>query len=500
MEKLLELRNINKSFPGVKALDDISVTFEAGTVHSLMGENGAGKSTLMKCLFGIYSKDSGEILLQGKQVSFSSTSEAMHSGIAMVHQELNQVHTRSVMENLWLGRYPRFAKIKGTVDSAKMYKNTLDIFAEINVEIDPKAIISTLSVAERQMLEIAKAVSFNAKIIVLDEPTSSLSDTEVEKLFKIIELLKKRGCAIIYISHRMNEILAISDYITVMRDGKHIATELASKLSTTDIIKLMVGRELSAVYPAKTNVVGAPILEVDNFTCESRNVKDVSLTLKKGEILGLAGLVGAGRTELIESIFGLSTLKSGKLKLNDKDITNKNSKQAIKNGFALITEERRVSGIFGILDITANTVIASLKKFKKFGLYTDNKKMERVTRDTVAQLRVKTPSVNTKIRSLSGGNQQKVIFNRWLLTEPTVLLMDEPTRGIDVGAKYEIYQLMIELATKGNSIIMVSSELPEVMGVCDRIIVMSNGRIAGEVFPTKTTQEEILSLAAKYVE
>lgn len=500
MEKLLELKNISKSFPGVKALDDISVSFEAGTVHSLMGENGAGKSTLMKCLFGIYTRDSGEILLEGKPISFASTSEAMNHGIAMVHQELNQVHTRSVMENLWLGRYPRFAKIKGLVDSKKMYKDTLKIFSEIGVEIDPRAIIKTLSVAQRQMLEIAKAVSFNAKVIVLDEPTSSLSDAEVKKLFTIIELLKKKGCAVIYISHRMNEILAISDEITVMRDGQHIATKAAKDLTTAEIIKLMVGRELSAVYPPKTNEVGRDILEVNNFTCEYRNVNDVSIKVKKGEILGLAGLVGAGRTELIESIFGLSTMKSGELILDGKQITNKNSKEAINNGFALITEERRVSGIFGILDITANTVISAMKKFKKFRIYTDDKKMERVTKETVKQLRVKTPSISTKIRSLSGGNQQKVIFNRWLLTEPNILLMDEPTRGIDVGAKYEIYQLMIELATKGNSIIMVSSELPEIIGVCDRIVVMSNGRVAGEVYPKETTQEEILSLAAKYVE
>lgn len=298
----------------------------------------------------------------------------------------------------------------------------------------------------------------------------------------------------------MNEILQISDDVTIMRDGKWVSTDPAKELTTNEIIKRMVGREITNVYPKKTNTVGEEILQVNHFSCEYRNVKDVSITLRKGEILGLAGLVGAGRTELVESIFGLSTLKSGEIVLDGKPIKNNNSTQAIKNGFALVTEERRASGIFGILDITNNTVISSLKNYLKAGFYLDTKQMDKDTKEQVELLSTKTPSVRTKIRSLSGGNQQKVILSRWLLTKPRIFLMDEPTRGIDVGAKYEIYQLMIDLAAQGNSIIMVSSELPELLGVCDRITVMSNGRVAGDVTPSQTTQEEILTLAAKYVE
>lgn len=497
---LLEMNNLNKQFPGVKALDDVTLHVQAGTVHALMGENGAGKSTLMKCLFGIYSKDSGEILLEGEKVNIQRPDQAMRKGIAMVHQELNQVHTRSVMENMWLNRFPKMLKVPGTVDHRKMFTDTKKVLDDLNIKIDPRAIISTLSVAQRQMVEIAKAVSFNAKIIVLDEPTSSLADEEVEKLFEIINTLKERGCGIVYISHRMNEILKISDYVTIMRDGKWISTDKSSELTIQDIIKKMVGREMTNMYPPRADNLGETVFRAENMTCRYRNVIDAGFKLKKGEILGFAGLVGAGRTELMESIFGLSTMKSGKIYLDGKEIHNRNSREAKKNGFSLVTEERRQTGIFGVLNIKENTVICNLKKYLVARIYLRNKPMIKDTLMQVKKLRTKTPGINTKIKSLSGGNQQKVILGRWLLTNPKILLMDEPTRGIDVGAKYEIYQIMIDLANKGNSIVMVSSELPELLGVCNRIVVMSNGRIAGEVDPVNTTQEEILTLAAKYVE
>ncbi|HWS30105.1 MAG TPA: ATP-binding cassette domain-containing protein [Clostridia bacterium] len=496
-EYLLEMRHITKEFPGVKALDDVHLLIRPGTVHSLMGENGAGKSTLMKCLFGIYLKDAGTILFDGQEVDFSSPRQALDSGVAMVHQELNQVHTRSVMENIWLGRFPK-TKL-GAVDHKEMYRRTKEIFDDLEIGVDPRAIIRTLSVSQRQMVEIAKAVSFNSKIIVFDEPTSSLAEAEVEQLFGIIHMLRERGCGIIYISHKMNEILRISNEVTVMRDGKWVATTKAEELTMEVLIRQMVGREITNIYPDKTNTPGDVVLEVDDLSATYLNLKDVSFKARRGEILGFAGLIGAGRTELMETIFGVASKKSGTIKKSGKVIHNRNSTAAMKNGFALITEERRQTGIFGVLDILENTTVANIKSYLKHHLYLSEKDMKKDTDWAVDTLRIKTPSQKTKIRSLSGGNQQKVIVGRWLLTKPDILLMDEPTRGIDVGAKYEIYQLMIDLAASGKTVLMVSSEMPELLGVCDRIIVMSNGRIAGEVDARATSQEEILTLAAKYV-
>ena len=495
---LLEINEISKSFSGVKALDKVSLNVRPGTIHSLMGENGAGKSTLMKCLFGIYFKDSGEFVLEGKKVNFTSPKQAMENGVSMVHQELNQVHTRNVMENIWLGRFPGLPPIY--VSHKKMLENTQDIFNKLEIPVDPKAIIKTLSVAQRQMVEIAKAVSHHSKIIVLDEPTSSLAEAEVEHLFRIIKNLKDQGCGIIYISHRMNEILRISDEVTVLRDGKLVDTSPASKLTTDKIITMMVGRELDNVFPPKDNEPGDVVFKVEGLTAQYKdNLKDVSFELHKGEILGIAGLMGAGRTELVEGIFGLVTLKSGKIMKNNKELNIKHSRDAIKHGFAMLTEERRLTGIFSILNIRENVTAASIKKYKQFKLYISDTKMKADAEWAIKTLRIKTPSQKTLIRALSGGNQQKTIFGRWLLTHPDILLLDEPTRGIDVGAKYEIYQLMIDLAKKGNSIIMVSSELPELLGVCDRIIVMSGGFLTGNLDAKKTNQEEIMTLAAKCV-
>ncbi len=496
-EVLLQINNINKAFPGVKALDNVSLTVRPGTVHALMGENGAGKSTLMKCLFGIYAKDSGEIILEGKPVEFKNSKEALDNGVAMVHQELNQALKRNVMDNIWLGRYP--TALGGLFTSEKqMYKKTQEVFNDLGIQVDPTIEMSKMPVSQRQMVEIAKAVSYNSKIIVFDEPTSSLTEKEVDHLFEIINKLKARGCGIIYISHKMDEIFKISDDITIMRDGKWVETKRAQDLTMDEIIKLMVGRDLTNRYPPKEHTIGEVALEVNNLTSMYSHLQDVSFNVKKGEIVGLAGLDGSGRTEVLENLFGNATKRSGEIKLHGNVIKNKEPKESIKNGFALLTEERRATGIFGILDITENTTISSLKKYLNGPLLTD-KGMAKDTQWAIDSMRIKTPNQTTKIRSLSGGNQQKVILGRWLLTEPEVLLLDEPTRGIDVGAKYEIYQLIIELAQKGKSIMMASSEMPELLGVCDRILVMSNGRLAGEVDAKNTSQEEILTLAAKYV-
>ena len=494
---LLEMRNITKEFPGVKALDGVSLTVRPGTVHALMGENGAGKSTLMKCLFGIYAKDGGTIILDGKEVDFKSSKEALENGVAMVHQELNQALTRSVMDNLWLGRYPKVAGIM--VSEAAMRKRTREVFGELDVHVDPKAIMSTLPVSQRQMVEIAKAVSYNAKVIVFDEPTSSLTEAEVEHLFRIINMLKERGCGIIYISHKMDEILRISDDVTVMRDGQWVATRQAKDLTMNEIIKLMVGRELTNRFPPKDNVPGDVILDVEHLSGKYTRLKDASFQLRKGEVLGIAGLDGSGRTEVLENLFGAMTKEGGVIRLHGKEIKNSSPRQAIKNGFALLTEERLATGIFGIRDIKENTVISNLNSYLMGGLCLSDKKMKQDTDWAIQAMHIKTPSQTAQIRSLSGGNQQKVIIGRWLLTTPEVLLLDEPTRGIDVGAKYEIYQLILDLAKEGKGVIMVSSEMPELLGICDRILVMSGGILAGEVDARNTSQEEILTLAAKYV-
>lgn len=495
---LLRMEGICKSFPGVKALDNAQLTVRAGTVHALMGENGAGKSTLMKCLFGIYSKDAGHIYLEGREINFKNSREALDNGVAMVHQELNQALKRTVMDNIWLGRYPLVRKGLPFVSDRKSYEDTQRVFDELGIDVNPKTVMSTMPVSKRQMVEIAKAVSFNSKIIVLDEPTSSLTETEVEHLFKIINMLKARGCGIIYISHKMEEILRISDDVTIMRDGQYIATRPAKELTMDEIIRLMVGRPLTNRFPPKDNPVSdEDILKVEGLTAMYSHLKDASIHVRKGEILGIAGLDSSGRTELLENIYGNATRQAGRIYKDGKLVANKNPKEAIKNGFALVTEERRATGILGILNIRENTVIANLKSYLK-GFLLSDRQMADDTEKMINAMHIKTPSQQTKIQALSGGNQQKVIFGRWLLTSPDVLLLDEPTRGIDVGAKYEIYQLIQELAKQGKSVVMVSSEMPELLGVCNRIVVMSGGRVAGEVDADHTSQEEIMTLAAKY--
>lgn len=497
---LLEMNNITKEFPGVKALDGANLKVRPHSVHALMGENGAGKSTLMKCLFGIYEKDSGTIFFEGKEINFKSAKEALDNGVSMVHQELNQVLQRNILDNIWLGRYPK----KGFfIDEKKMYEDTKKIFEDLDITVDPRSKMGDLAVSERQMVEIAKAVSYNSKIIVMDEPTSSLTEKEVEHLFRIINKLRDRGCGIIYISHKMEEIKAISDDITIMRDGKWIATEPVKDLTTEQIINMMVGRDLTNRFPPKDNVVKEGILKVEGLTALNQpSIQDVTFDLHKGEILGVAGLVGSKRTEIVETIFGMREKASGKIILKGKEVKNSNPNEAIENGFALVTEERRATGIYGMLDINFNSTISNLDRYKgknRLLALLNDRGMKDDTQWVIDSMRVKTPSQHTSIGSLSGGNQQKVILGRWLLTEPDVLMLDEPTRGIDVLAKYEIYQLMIELAKKDKGIIMISSEMPELLGVTDRILVMSNGKVAGIVKTSETTQEEIMTLSAKYL-
>ena len=498
---LLEMRNITKEFPGVKALDGVSLTVRPGTVHALMGENGAGKSTLMKCLFGIYAKNAGTIVLDGKEVDFKSSKEALENGVAMVHQELNQALTRSVMDNLWLGRYPKVAGLM--VSESVMRKRTREIFEELDVHVDPKAIMSTLPVSQRQMVEIAKAVSYNAKIIVFDEPTSSLTEAEVEHLFRIINMLKERGCGIIYISHKMDEILRISDEVTIMRDGQWVATRHAKDLTMGEIIKLMVGRELTNRFPPKDNVPGDVILEVENLSGKYTRLKEASFQLRKGEVLGIAGLDGSGRTEVLENLFGAMTKGSGTIRLHGKEIKNRSPREAIKNGFALLTEERRATGIFGIRDIKENTVISNLNSYLRGGLrvngkqgslYLSEKAMKKDTDWAIQAMHIKTPSQTTQIRSLSGGNQQKVILARELENDPALLVMAHPTRGLDIGATSFVHEQMIGARARGVGILLISADFDEILEMSDRIVVCFEGEIMGE-FSGKNPPVEEISLA-----
>ncbi len=462
-----------------------------------MGENGAGKSTLLKCLFGIYEKDQGKIFFQGQEVNFTSSKEALENGVSMVHQELNLVLQRTVMDNMWLGRYPT----KGIfVDHSKMYTDTKRIFDELDIDIDPRVKVATLSVSQMQMIEIAKAFSYDAKIVIMDEPTSSLTEKEVNHLFKIINKLKKKGCGIVYISHKMEEIFQLCDEITILRDGQWIATQPLEGMTMDQIIGMMVGRALTQRFPEKTNQPKEVILEIEHLTAKNQpSIKDVSFNLHKGEILGIAGLVGAKRTDIVETLFGIRDRSQGSIRLHGHEVENQNAHEAIQNGFALVTEERRSTGIYAQLDIAFNSLIANMDQYKIGMGLLSNKKMKSDTQWVIDAMRVKTPTQQTSIGSLSGGNQQKVIIGRWLLTQPEILMLDEPTRGIDVGAKFEIYQLILELAKKDKGIIIISSEMPELLGITDRILVMSNGRVAGIVNTKETDQSEILRLASLYL-
>ena len=500
-EYRLEMKGVSKSFPGVKALDGIHLKVRPGTVHALMGENGAGKSTLMKCLFGIYKMDEGEIFLDGEKITVINPDDALHKGLAMVHQELQPVPERSIAENMYLGRYPlkSFGPLK-VVDHKTMNEEAAKWLDNVKMPYDPKAKLGSLSIAQMQSVEIAKAVSMNAKVVILDEPTSSLTDNEVEALFRIVRDLKSRGVSMIYISHKMAEIREIADDITIMRDGTYVGTWEVKDISDDEIVRQMVGRELTNVYPPKEqNTKDEVVLKVENLcSIHERSFQNVSFELKKGEILGFGGLVGAQRTELMEAIFGMRGIKSGKVLMHGKEINVARPRDAIQDGIGMITEDRRGTGILGCLSIADNVSISSLNEYLTAGIALDHKKIEALVKDNVAKLSIKTPSSKTQIQSLSGGNQQKVIIARWLANNPDVLIMDEPTRGIDVGAKYEIYQIMIDLARQGKAIIMISSEMPELIGMSNRILVMCAGKLTGEVSGDEATQENIMSLATKF--
>ena len=493
---VLEIKNLSKAFVKNKVLDGINLTVKKGSVVGLMGENGAGKSTMMKCLFGIYAKDEGQISLEGKPINFKNPKEALENGVAMVHQELNQCLDRTVADNLFLGRYPTRA---GVVDEARMLTESNKLFASLNMNVNPKTIMRTMSVSQRQMVEIAKAVSYDAKIIVLDEPTSSLTEREVSKLFSIVNDLKAKGVSFVYISHKMDEIFQVCDEIAVLRDGKMILAKPAVETDMGELISAMVGRSLDKRFPDVDNVPGDDFLEVRKLTTKYEPViEDVSFTVRRGEILGLYGLVGAGRSELLESLFGIRTIASGEIVMGGKKLRFKNSKDAMEHSFALVTEERKFNGMFGKDTIKFNTVITNLESYKTFGVLSNRKMQEAADRE-IKTMRTKCVSADELISALSGGNQQKVIIGKWLERSPDVFLLDEPTRGIDVGAKYEIYQLIINMAKQGKTIIVVSSEMPEILGITNRIAVMSNHKLAGIVDTKDTDQEALLRLSAKYL-
>ena len=490
-EVILRMQGIRKTFPGVVALDNVNLDVRSGTVHSLMGENGAGKSTLMKCLIGMYTPDEGTVELAGDIVRFKDTKDGLEHGISMIHQELSPVPEMMVAENIWLGREPRGRL--GLLSPAAMFRKTRELFDEWKIDIDPRARMKDLTVSKQQMVEIAKAISYDAKIIIMDEPTSAIPEREVAHLHGMIKRLTDFGVAIIYITHKMDEVFKISDDITVFRDGKHVGSYPAKELDRDKLIKLMVGRELTDLFPKEEAEIGEVVLSVQGLN-RGAVVKDVSFELHRGEILGLAGLMGAGRTEVLETIFGIEKADSGEVVLNGKALRIKQPSDAIRAGMALLTEDRKLNGIMGVLSVRDNITAAALPRYSPRGVLHVGE-MRKDSEDQREKLRIKTPSLSQLIKNLSGGNQQKALISRWLLTVPDVLMIDEPTRGIDVGAKSEIHRLMSMLAQEGKAIIMVSSELPEVLGMSDRILVMHEGRISGELSREEANQESVMHLA-----
>ena len=494
---ILSINGMSKSFGRNKVLKHISMNVKPGTIMGLMGENGAGKSTMMKCLFGTYQKDEGTIVLDGKEVNFSGPKDALENGVAMVHQELNQCLERSVVDNMFLGRYPKNSV--GVIDEGRMKKETSDLFRKLGITVDLTQPMKKMSVSQRQMCEIAKAISYHSKVIVLDEPTSSLTAPEVEKLFKMMRQLKAQGIALIYISHKMDEIFEICDEISVLRDGSLVMTKPSKETDMNELIAAMVGRSLDNRFPPVDNTPGETILSVQNISTKyAPKLQNISFDIKKGEIFGFYGLVGAGRTELLETIFGIRTRAEGNIVYDGKVLNFSYPKDAMDHGFALITEERKANGLFLKGDITFNTTIANMKHYKS-GIALSHDKMVRATAEEIKIMHTKCMGPDDMIANLSGGNQQKVIFGKWLERSPSVFMMDDPTRGIDVGAKYEIYELIINMAKQGKTIIVVSSEMPEILGITNRIGVMSNGRLAGIVNTKETNQEELLRLSAKYL-
>ncbi|MCE0489512.1 sugar ABC transporter ATP-binding protein [Pantoea sp. Mb-10] len=489
----LEAEGISKFFPGVKALDNVSLRIKPGSVHALMGENGAGKSTLMKCLIGMYRPDKGTIRIKGEPVQFQDTMDALRSGISMIHQELNLVPYMTVAENIWLGREPmKF----GFVDHALLNKQTQALLDKLNIRLKADRLVGELSIASQQMVEIAKAVSWNADVVIMDEPTSALTETEVAHLFTIIRDLRAQGKAIIYISHKMDEIFAITDEISIFRDGTWVGSNSTTAFTRQSLITQMVGRELTQLFPKFNGTLGEEVLTVRNLTCKDR-FTDISFGVRKGEILGVAGLVGAGRSEVMESLFGMESFDSGEILIDGVPVTIDSPSTAIEKGMAFLTEDRKKSGLFLVLSVMENMSIVNMPDYIGKSGFVSHVKMAQDCMEQIRKLNIKTPTMDQIINNLSGGNQQKVLIARWLLAQPKILILDEPTRGIDVGAKAEIYRLISELANRGVAIIMVSSELPEILGMSDRVMVMHGGRITGILDKEEADQETILSLASE---
>ncbi|MCM1126308.1 MAG: sugar ABC transporter ATP-binding protein [Lachnospiraceae bacterium] len=496
-KNVLSICGMCKSFGRNRVLDHINLDVKEGSIMGLMGENGAGKSTMMKCLFGTYQKDEGTIFLNGKEVNFSGPKDALENGVAMVHQELNQCLERNVLDNLFLGRYPKNSM--GVVDEARMKREAADLFRKLNMTVNLTAPMKTMSVSARQMVEIAKAISYDARLIVLDEPTSSLTVREVDKLFEMMRNLREQGISLVYISHKMDEIFEICDQVSILRDGKLVATKDTKDTNMNELIAAMVGRSLDNRFPPVDNIPGDVVLSVQHLSTKYEpNLKDITFDVKEGEIFGLYGLVGAGRSELLETMFGVRTRAAGRVYYKGRLMNFENSEDAMKHGFAMITEERKATGLFLEGNLTFNTTIANLGHYKT-GVALSNDKMVKATANQINVMRTKCMGPSDLITALSGGNQQKVIFGKWLERDPAVFMMDEPTRGIDVGAKYEIYELIIRMAKMGKTIIVVSSEMPEILGITNRIGVMSNGRLSGIVNTKETNQEELLRLSAKYL-
>lgn len=497
MAYILEMNQIDKSFSGVKVLDQVSLKVRPGEVHALMGENGAGKSTLMKILMGIYKADSGHILLNGQEVHITSPKDAISKRISMIHQELSPVLDMEVAENIFIGREIKrkgFEKL-GLVDRKAMRREASKLFQEMGIEIDPGIVTRKLSIAQLQLVEIVKAISLDARIIIMDEPTSAITGREVAVLFNQIKKLKEQGVAIIYISHKMDEIFQIADAITVLRDGRLVGSDISSNLSRDQLISMMVGREISEVYPKAETLKGENILEVRNLT-RGKRVKDISFVVREGEVLGIAGLVGAGRSELMESLFGMAHNYKGEILIKGRSVKIRHPSDAIKVKVAMITEDRKLTGLNLKATVEHNISIVDIDKLSKLGII--NKQSEdKLANEFIKKLNIRTPSKNMPVLALSGGNQQKVVLAKWLLTEPDIIIFDEPTRGIDVGAKRDIYILIGELAKKGKGIIVISSEMPEVMGISDRILVMSGGRITGELDRKDFSQEAIMRYASE---
>ncbi|MFK0278772.1 sugar ABC transporter ATP-binding protein [Ensifer sp. NPDC090286] len=492
-EYLLSAEGIRKEFPGVVALDDVEFKLKRGTVHALMGENGAGKSTLMKILAGIYTPDKGDVKLKGTEIRLKSPLDALENGIAMIHQELNLMPFMTVAENIWIRREPknRF----GFVDHREMNRITARLFDRLKIKIDPEIEVRHLSVANRQMVEIAKAVSYESDVLIMDEPTSALTEREVAHLFEIIRDLREQGIGIVYITHKMNELFEIADEFSVFRDGKFIGTHASSDVTRDDIIRMMVGREITQMFPKEEVPIGDVVLSVKNLALNGV-FRDVSFDVRAGEILGIAGLVGSGRSNVAETLFGVTPASSGTISIDGKTLSIDSPNTAIRNRMAFLTEDRKDTGCLLILDILENMQIAVLQdRFVKGGFVTE-KQITAACEEMSRKLRVKTPNLQERIENLSGGNQQKVLIGRWLLTNPRILILDEPTRGIDVGAKAEIHRLVTELARNGVAVIMISSEMPEVLGMSDRIMVMHEGRVTGFLDRAEATQIKVMELAA----